>query len=258
MQTGKSSIAGEMDCDFRRPRMSLSRLPGVYRYTTGPFIHRARVEQAAAAAVVRSSSTQQRLMITTRWSIHPPVLLHPTRAKSNCQLFTTGSFCSPVAYFSLSTHTHTHLHTQTPWVRSHVQVREQVDHGHHVLCHRVRHERRVPLELDDHATGGAARGQAVGQAQIAEQLEPWAHGAQKSSGVLTEAQRASIYGILLMYICPVVRNTYIEYTSISWVLTETRARTHYLSAWGKKEGSDHERSGAFTASLACLPGTLKI
>lgn len=61
--------------------------------------------------------------------------------------------------------------TYVPWVFSRVQVREEVDHGHHVLGHRVRHERRVPLELDHHSAGGATRGQAVGQAKIAEQLE---------------------------------------------------------------------------------------
>lgn len=62
---------------------------------------------------------------------------------------------------------------RVPRVGSRVQVRQEVDHGHHVLGHRVRHERRVTLELDHHSTGSAAGGQAVGQAQIAEQLEPW-------------------------------------------------------------------------------------
>lgn len=74
--------------------------------------------------------------------------------------------CKKIAQFALSA-----IYFYVPWVLSRVQVREEVDHGHHVLGHCVRHERRVPLELDYHSARGAARGQAVGQAEIAEQLE---------------------------------------------------------------------------------------
>lgn len=52
------------------------------------------------------------------------------------------------------------------------EVGEEVDHGQHVLGHGVRHEGGVPLELDHYPAGGAASREAVGQAQVAEQLEP--------------------------------------------------------------------------------------
>lgn len=58
-----------------------------------------------------------------------------------------------------------------PGVLGRVQISKEVYHRHHILGHRVRHERGMPLELNHNAARGASRRQAVRQAQVAEKLE---------------------------------------------------------------------------------------